>query len=55
MYCIKAVNKGKVGYRYYTYNIVANIINSLFLLLVYMEIILIFNIKLVIGSKLILV
>ena len=55
MYYIKAVNKGKVGYRYCAYNVVTNIINSLFSFLVYAEIVFVFSIKLVIGSELVLV
>ena len=52
MYHIKAVNKGKVGYQCGTNNVVADIVYSLFSLLVYMEIVL--GIELVIGSKLVL-
>ena len=55
MYRVKAINKWKVGHRYGVNNIVADIAYSLFLLLVYIEIIFIFSIELIIYSKLVLV
>ena len=55
MYHIKAVDKGKVGYRCGANDVVADIVYSLFSLLVYAEIVLIFSIELVVGGKLVLV
>ena len=55
MYRIKAVNKGKVGYQYSTNDVVADIIYSLFSLLVYAEIVLVFGVELVVCSELVLV
>ena len=53
MYRIEAVNKGKVGYRCRADDVVANIVYSLFFLLVYIEIVLIFGIELIIGNELV--
>ena len=54
MYYVKAVNKGKVGYRYSINNVVADITYSLFLFLVYIEIVLVFSIELIVNSELVL-
>ena len=54
MYRVEAVNKGKVGYRYNANNIVTDIAYSLFLFLVYMEIILVFSIELIVDGELVL-
>ena len=54
MYRVEAVDKGKVGYRYSTNNIGANTVYSLFLFLVYTEIILVFSIELIVNGKLVL-
>ncbi len=55
VYCVKAVNKGKVGYQCSTDNIVADIDYGLFLFLIYIQVILIFSVQLIIGHKLFLV
>jgi hypothetical protein len=55
MYYIKAVNKGKVGYRCRANDIVADTVYSLFSLLVYIEIDFIFGVELIIDSELVLV
>ena len=52
MYCIKAVNKGKVGYRCRVNDVVADTVYSLFLFLIYTQIVFIFSVELVIGDKL---
>ena len=55
MYRFKAVNKGKVGYRCSANDVVADVVYSLFSLLVYAEIVLVFGIELIIGSELVLI
>jgi hypothetical protein len=55
VYHIKAVDKGKVGYQCGTGDVVANITYSLFLLLVYTEVVLILGVQLIICGKLVLV
>jgi hypothetical protein len=55
IYCVEAVDKGKVGYWRGAYNVITNVVNSLFLLLVYTEVVFIFGIELIIDSKLVLV
>ena len=52
MYRIEAVDKGKVGYRCRANDVVADTVYSLFLLLVYAEIVFVFGVELVVGSKL---
>jgi hypothetical protein len=52
IYYIKAVDKWKIGYQYSTNNIVVNVINSLFFLSVYIEVIFIFSIELIIDGEL---
>ena len=55
MYRFQVINKGKVGYRCRANDVVTDIVYSLFLLLVYIEIVLIFGIELIVSSKLVLV
>jgi hypothetical protein len=55
MYYFKAVDKRKMGYRCGVNNIVINVIYGLFFLLMYTEIIFVFNIELIVGSELVLV
>ena len=55
VYHVKAIHKGKVGYRRHAHNVVADTIDSLLLLLVYAEIVLVFSIELTVDSELVLV
>jgi hypothetical protein len=55
IYYVEAINKGKVGYWYSAYNVVADIIDSLFLFLVYTKVVLILNVELIVDSELVLV
>ena len=55
VYRIEAVDEWKVGYQYGANDIVADIVYSLFSLLVYAEIVLVFGVELVVCSKLVLV
>jgi hypothetical protein len=52
VYCIEAVDEWKVGYRCSANDVVADIVYSLFSLLVYAEIVFVFGVELVIGSEL---
>jgi hypothetical protein len=53
VYRFDAVDKRKVGYRCRSDDVVADVSYSLFLFLVYLEIVLIFSIELIIGSELV--
>jgi hypothetical protein len=53
VYRFEATKKGKVGYRYRPHDVIADVVYSLLLLLVYLEIVLVFRIELVIGDKLV--
>ena len=55
MYRFEAVDEGKVGYQCRLNDVVANIAYSLFSLLMYTEIVLVFGVELIIGSELVLV
>jgi hypothetical protein len=52
VYRVEAVDEWKVGYRCRANDVVADTVYSLFLLLVYAEIVLVFGIELVVGSEL---
>jgi len=52
VYCIEVVNEWKVGYRCGLNDIVADIVYSPFLLLVYAKIVFVFSIELVVGGEL---
>ena len=49
---VEAVDEWKVGYRCRANDVVADIVYSLFSLLIYIEIVFIFGVELVIGSEL---
>ena len=55
VYRVKAIDEGKVGYRRRAHNVVADTVDSLLLLLVYAEIVLVFGIELTVDSELVLV
>ncbi len=55
MYCLQAVDEGKVGYRCGAYDVVADIADGLFLLLVYTEVVLVFGVQLIVCGELVLV
>jgi len=52
VYRFQAIDKGKVSYRCRANDVVTDIVYSLFLLLVYAEIVFIFGIELIVGSEL---
>jgi hypothetical protein len=52
VYRVEVLDKWKVGYRCGANDVVADIVYSLFFLLVYAKIVLVFSVELIVGSEL---